>query len=139
MGSLSLLYDPVRTELRLSDRWPYTVSRILWYIEVFMADSMTARCPGPLARKQTQIIIPLPLWLIVDIRCFCRYVVLVFPKCGAVHYGRTSPLLLICPKDILPEVLSFVQMQLWKPKPCCHCLFRVKRLFPGSLPNKPYI
>ena len=34
----------------------------------------------------------------------------------------------VCPKDIVPEVLLLVQMQLYKPKLCCYVLFRGKRL-----------
>ncbi|MEE6525370.1 hypothetical protein FKM82_025322 [Ascaphus truei] len=49
-----------------------------------------------------------------------------------LHFG------LVCPKDIVPEVLWFVQMQLCKPKPCCHVLFREKRLSPGN-PSKQTI
>ncbi|MEE6520624.1 hypothetical protein FKM82_018546 [Ascaphus truei] len=45
---------------------------------------------------------------------------------------------LVCPKDIVPEVLCFVQMQLGKTKPCCHVLFREKRLSPGN-PSKQTI
>ena len=37
-------------------------SRILWYPEEFMVDSMTARCPGPVAVKQVQIFTPPPLY-----------------------------------------------------------------------------
>lgn len=44
-----------------------------------------------------------------------------------LHFGLVSP------KDIVPEVLSFVQMQLCKRKPCCHDLFREKRLSPSHL------
>ncbi|MEE6509716.1 hypothetical protein FKM82_027428 [Ascaphus truei] len=49
-----------------------------------------------------------------------------------LHFG------LICRKDIVPEVLWFVQMQLCKPKPCCHVLLREKRLCPGN-PSKQTI
>jgi len=38
-----------------------------------------------------------------------------------------------------PEVLWFVQIQLCKPKLCCHVLFREKRLSPTTLPKKPYL
>ena len=46
---------------------------------------------------------------------------------------------LMCPKDIVPEVLRFVQMQLYQPKLCRHVLFREKRLSAATLPNKPYL
>lgn len=39
-----------------------------------------------------------------------------------LHFG------LVCPKDIVPGVLLFDQMQLSKPKLCCHNLFREKSL-----------
>ncbi|MEE6509708.1 hypothetical protein FKM82_027409 [Ascaphus truei] len=50
-----------------------------------------------------------------------------------LHFG------LVCPKDIVQEVLWFVQMQLCKPKPCCHVLFREKRLSQDKPSNKPYL
>lgn len=69
---------------------------------------MTARCLGPVAAKQDQMIISPPPCLTVEMRC------LVFTKPGAVHYDQTSPLCLVCPNHIVPEVLCFVQMQFCK-------------------------
>jgi len=43
-----------------------------------------------------------------------------------LHFG------LVCPKDIVPEVLCFVQMQLYKSKLCW-------RLSPPTQPNKLYL
>ena len=43
-----------------------------------------------------------------------------------LHFG------LVCPKDIVPEVLWLVQMQFCKSKQCCHVLFREKRLSPAT-------
>ena len=48
-------------------------SRILWYPEEFMVDSMTARCPGPVAAEQAQMISPPPPCLTVGMRCLCWY------------------------------------------------------------------
>lgn len=39
------------------------------FTEKFRADLMTARCPGPVAAEQAQIIIPTPLCFTVDMRC----------------------------------------------------------------------
>ena len=44
-------------------------SKILWYAEEFMADSMTAKCPGYAVAKQVQVITPSPLCLAADMRC----------------------------------------------------------------------
>lgn len=35
---------------------------------------------------------------------------------------------LFYPKDIIPGVMRFMQMQRCRPKPCCRVLFRVERL-----------
>ena len=74
-----------------------------------MVDSVTVRFPGPVAPNMV----------------LCTLT-------GHLHFG------LICPKDILLKVFRFVQMQLCKPKLCCHVLFGEKRLSPAALPNKPY-
>jgi len=75
---------------------------------------MIARCPGPVAAEQAQIISP----------CIMT---------KHLHFG------FICPKDIVPEVLCFVQMLIVKSKPRCHVLFRDKSLSPATVPNKPYL
>lgn len=49
-----------------------------------------------------------------NVNHFLTLSALVFSKCGAVHHGQTSSL--ICPKDIVLEVLLFIQMQACKPK-----------------------
>jgi len=53
-------------------------SRILWYTEEFMLDSMTARCPDPVVVKQAQIISPPPPYLTVGTRCLCQHAVFGF-------------------------------------------------------------
>jgi len=63
-----------------------------------MVDSVTVRFPGPVAPNMV----------------LCTLT-------GHLHFG------LICPKDILLKVFRFVQMQLCKPKLCCHVLFGEKR------------
>ncbi len=50
-----------------------------------------------------------------------------------LHFG------LICSKDIVLEVLWFVQMQLCKPKPCCHAFLDRRGFFLASLPNMSYL
>jgi len=72
--------------------------------EEFTVDSMTARCPGPVAAEQAQTICSSP-------PCLTGLRSLVCAKPAKnLHFG------LFCPKDIVPEVLWFVQMQLSKPK-----------------------
>ena len=62
----------------------------LWYTEEFMVDSITARCPGPVAAEQAQITSTPPLLLTVGV---CADMLrLVFSKRAAVHYDQTSPL-----------------------------------------------
>jgi len=68
---------------------------------------MTARCPGPVAAKQAKnhqtSISVMDSWYEVFV-CLCIIV-------KHLHFG------LVCPKDFVPDVLRFVQMQLCKPKP----------------------
>lgn len=40
---------------------------------------------------------------------------------------------LICTKDVVTEVVRFVQILICKPKLRCHVLYRAKRLFLGHL------
>lgn len=49
--------------------------------------------------------------------------------CGFSRYLHFGP---VCPRDIVPDVLQFIQMQLCKSKLCCHVLFIEKRLSPGT-------
>jgi len=53
-------------------------SRIFWYTEEFIVDTMTARCPGPVGVDQYQIISPPPLCLTVCMRCLWWYAVFGF-------------------------------------------------------------
>jgi len=59
-----------------------------------------------------------------------RQMVIVLICCVCVWRCASCPNIsifgCICPKDIVPEVLWFGQMQLCKPKQCCHVLFREK-------------
>ena len=50
-----------------------------------------------------------------------------------LHFG------LNCPKDIVPEVLGFVQMQLCKLKQYYHVLVKEKKLLPENCPKKSYL
>ncbi len=47
-----------------------------------------------------------------------------------LHFG------LICSQVIVLEVLWFVQMQLCKPKPCCHAFLDGRSFLLASLPNR---
>jgi len=99
---------------------------------------MTARCPGPVTANQAQIISPPPPCLTVSMRCSCWYAVVGFLQtcCGAL-WPNISTLGLFVQKKLFQK--CFVQMQLYKPKLCCHVLFRAKRFSPATLPNKPYL
>ncbi|MEE6527760.1 hypothetical protein FKM82_029362 [Ascaphus truei] len=104
-----------------------------------MVDSMTARFPGPVAAKTSPNHHPsttvLDSWYEVFVLICCVWFSPNVALCimtKHLHFG------LVCPKDIVPEVLWFVQMQLCKHKPCCHFLFREKRLSPGN-PSKQTI
>lgn len=67
-------------------------SWILWCTEKFMVETMTSRCPGPMAGKQVQITNhPLLEWQLVwglcaDMLCW------FFTKLGTVYYGQISAL-----------------------------------------------
>lgn len=91
--------------------------RILWYTEELTLNSMTARCPGAVAA----IITTPPSWWQLLWSVCSRMVCFCFAKHGAVHSGQTST-----------EVLQFAQMQLCKPKLCCHVLFSEKWLSAGN-------
>jgi len=92
--------------------------------------------PGPVAAKQAQIITPPPQRLTV---CLCWYAVFGFcPNVALCIMAKHLYFCLVCLKNIIPEVLWFVQMQLCKPQPCCHVLFRDKKLSPGN-PSKQAI
>lgn len=45
---------------------------------------------------------------------------------------------LISQEGIVLEVLWCAQMELFKLKPCCHVLFKMKRLSSATLPSKSY-
>lgn len=45
---------------------------------------------------------------------------------------------LICPKDVVPDVLWFALMKLSKPNPSCHIFWRIKGFLFAPLTNKPY-
>ena len=83
--------------------------RTLCYTEELVVDSLTARCPGPVAAEQTKMISPPPACLTVGM----RYVFGVLRTWCCVSWSN------------IREV--FFHMQLCKPKLCC------------SIPNKPYL
>lgn len=78
----------VWNKLYLSYRWPHIwLYRLLRYSENFTANSVTARCPGPVALKKAQVIKPPPACLLNSYEMFVL-------SCAC----------LVCPKDI-PKVL----------------------------------
>jgi len=94
--------------------------RILQYTEEVVVDSVNTRCSGSVAAGQAQIISPPPPCLTVSMKWLCWYAVSNMINC--LNSG------LVCSKNIVPGVLWFVQMQLCKPKLCCHVLFKEKKL-----------
>lgn len=82
--------------------------------EEFTVYSVTARCPGSVAAKQTQT--PPPPCLTAGIWCLCWYSVFGFHQ--TCHDVRHRHLDLISPKNIDLEVLWFVHVQICKPKLC---------------------
>lgn len=66
-----------------------------------MDKSMTARCPRPIAAKHHQPSTTVLMSYCADMAC------LVFFECVRV---KNLQLGLICPKEIVPEVLLFVQV-----------------------------
>ena len=86
LGSLSCCITQFQPRFSCSIDGLTCDSWIIWYTEV----SMTARCPGPVAAKQTQIISPPPLCLTVGMRCCAEMLCLVSTRCGAVHHDQIS-------------------------------------------------
>jgi len=80
-----------------------------------MAYLMTTKCLRPVSAEQAQIITPSTTML-----DSCYQVLYIITK--NLHFGLVSS------KDIVLEVLWFVQMQLYKLRPFCHFLFRKKML-----------
>lgn len=60
-------------------------SRILWYTQEFIVDSMTAKCPGPVVALVKKVI-------------FTNLALYIVAKC--IQFG------FVCPKDIVPEGLG---------------------------------
>lgn len=86
---------------------------------------MTARCLGPVAEKQDQIITtPLLCWQLVW-GISAGMVCLVFSKCGAGHQD-----LFFLKGGLLSEVFWLSLKHLCKPKQCCHV--REQKPFPGN-------
>lgn len=92
---------------------------------------MTTRCPDLVAVKQAQIINPPPPCFVVGTRCMLICCIWFFSK--HLRFG------LVCPMNIVPEVLWLVQTQLFKPKLCSHVLLREKRLSSGTFLNKSFL
>ncbi len=90
-----------------------------------MVSSMTVRCPGPVVTNQAQNHHPSTSMCIFWDEVFVLTCSLGFSSNVALcimtkhlHLG------LICSKEIVLEVLWFVQMQVCKLKLCCHVFFR---------------
>lgn len=86
-------------------------SRILWFQEGFMVNSVTAGSPDLLAAEQAQtnhsFTTMLGSWYE-----FMRLYSLILINHGAVHEVK----LLLCPKDIAIEVYWFIQILFWKSR-----------------------
>lgn len=71
-------------------------------------------------RKATEydLLTPSVLYSTVSMRCFVVMCCALWPnlQCG-----------LVCPKDVVSQVLWFVHLQLYKPKLCCQVLVPEKR------------
>lgn len=90
---------------------------MILYTEDHMADSLTESFPGPVASKQTQIVIfQPPNWQLV-------WSVQIIFSLNATVWAKITTLVSFCPKDIVLEVLWFIQIQS-KPKLCSYVLFR---------------
>lgn len=111
LGSIVLLHEQILNKpVLVLDRQPQISNWFHFYTsKQFVVNSMTARCPGsPLHHRDWQV---------------------VCGVCADMLYFVFST------QDIVPEVLWFFQMQLSKPKPCCHVIFKETRLSPGN-PSK---
>lgn len=60
-------------------------SRLCWYIDEFMVDSMTARCPGRVIAKQGQIIIPPLLCWSCKLELCCHVIITIFQPFQISH------------------------------------------------------
>lgn len=90
---------------------------MILYTEDHMADSLTESFPGPVASKQTQIVIfQPPNWQLV-------WSVQIIFSLNATVWAKITTLVSFCPKDIVLELLWFIQIQS-KPKLCSYVLFR---------------
>lgn len=81
-------------------------SWILWYTEEFMANSMTGKCPGPVAAKQAHIKPNAWRWyngVIADVSGFCQ-------TWHCVLWQNFSFFVFIGPKDIA----THLQIPAWK-------------------------
>ncbi len=95
-------------------------SRILWYTEEFMVDSMTVRCPGPVATSPISSSLHQHVWILLwgaDVLFRFSPNVAQCIMAPHLHFGR------VCSKYIVLEVSLFDQMQLCKHKSCCHVFF----------------
>lgn len=87
-----------------------------------MVDSVTARCPDPVGVNNhsstplhdTFLKVNCSLWF---------YSRILWITINHLFFG------LICVKYNFPEYLQYIQMQLCKPKQCCHVLFKERKYF----------
>ena len=87
-----------------------------------MVDSMTARCPAPVASKQAQIISPPSPWFTVSVRCLCWFAVF------SINQMRCCPL---WPNIQRTEVLRFDQMRIYQSM--------LSTMFSPGITNRPYM
>lgn len=103
--------------------WTYGLtfeSRILWYTDEFVVDSMAVRCPGLVAAKQAKITsIPPPCLKVVWGVCTrgADMLWLILANNGTVHYDQTSPLLSHLSKRHYSTGLV-VSLQIYTMLPC---------------------
>lgn len=98
-------------------------------------NSLSTKCPGPVATTQAQIFTPSPPWWTVGMRFVLLCCVWFHAWC--VLWPNITTL--VSPvKDIVPEVLWFVRVQLCKLKLCCHVVYSETKLSAGN-PSKQTI
>lgn len=87
---------------------------------------MTACFPGPVVAEQAQFMTTPPYLTVgTGMRRFwwCAVSFWFSPKMALCLMTKHLNLDLFSPKDIVPDLLWFVQIRFCKPKSCCHNLF----------------
>lgn len=98
------------------------------------------KVPRSCDAKQAQIITSSPPCLTAGLWCLWRYALFgILPNMVLWIMDKQIYFVLICLKAIIPEVLWYIQIQLCKPKPCCHIHFKEKMLSPGNPSKQPIL